>query len=127
MPFVAWGNGACTLDAGQYERFLVEVASWGYVVAADGAPSGGGGTAQQSKVQDMRDSIEWAFKGGAKKYGNVDVGRTTTAGHSCGGLEAMSVAYHDERYVCVRACVWVAGQMGGDGGGEGNEGSVRTC
>ena len=97
MPFISWGNGACTLNAGQYENFLVEIASYGYVIAADGTPNGG--SAAQSKVQERRDSIDWAFKGGAKKYGNVDLAKTTVAGHSCGGLEGMSVAYHDERYV----------------------------
>lgn len=97
MPFIAWGNGACTLNAGQYENFLVEIASYGYLIAADGTPNGG--SAAQSKVQEMRDSVDWAFKGGAKKYGNIDLAKTTTAGHSCGGLEGMSVAYHDERYM----------------------------
>ncbi|KAH7121035.1 hypothetical protein B0J11DRAFT_551546 [Dendryphion nanum] len=97
LPFIAWGNGACTLNAAQYENFLVEIASYGYVIAADGTPTGSTGTQQQSKVQDMRDSLNWAFGGKAAKYGNVDVTRTTTAGHSCGGLEAMSTAYKDER------------------------------
>ncbi|KAF2823545.1 hypothetical protein CC86DRAFT_457884 [Ophiobolus disseminans] len=97
LPFIAWGNGACTLYAGNYERLLVEIASYGYVIAADGNPTEGGSTSQQSKVQDMRDSLDWAFAGKAKKYGNIDLTKVTTAGHSCGGLEAMSTAYHDER------------------------------
>lgn len=83
------------LNAGEYERLLVEIASYGYVIAADGNPSGSSGS--QSKVQDMRDSIDWAFAGKAKKYGNIDLEKVTTAGHSCGGLEAMSTAYHDDR------------------------------
>jgi hypothetical protein len=95
LPFIAWGNGACMLNAGEYERLLVEIASYGYVIAADGSPTGGGSA--QSKVQDMRDSVDWAFAGKAKKYGNVDLTKVTTAGHSCGGLEAMSTAYHDDR------------------------------
>ncbi|OAG09242.1 uncharacterized protein CC84DRAFT_1084927 [Paraphaeosphaeria sporulosa] len=97
MPFIAWGNGACTLNAGQYQNFLVEIASHGYVIAADGTPNGSGGTSTQSKVQDMRDSLDWAFAGKAAKYGNIDLTKVTTAGHSCGGLEGMSTAYHDER------------------------------
>jgi hypothetical protein len=97
LPFIAWGNGACTLGAGQYENFLVEIASYGYVIAADGTPSGSTNPQQQSKVQDMRDSLDWAVAGKAKKYGNVDTKDITTAGHSCGGLEAMSTAYHDDR------------------------------
>jgi len=97
LPFIAWGNGACTLNAGQYQNFLVEIASYGYVIAADGTPNGPTSTTQQSKVQDMRQSIDWALSGKAAKYGNVDTTKVTTAGHSCGGQEAMSTAYHDER------------------------------
>ncbi|KAI4642322.1 hypothetical protein J4E93_007469 [Alternaria ventricosa] len=98
LPFIAWGNGGCGLNAGIYERLLVEIASYGYVIAADGTPDGSGFQAgQQSKVQDMRDSLDWAFAGKAKKYGNVDLTKVTTAGHSCGGLESMSTAYHDDR------------------------------
>jgi hypothetical protein len=96
VPFIAWGNGGCGLNAGEYQRMLVEIASYGYVIAADGTPTGAG-TSGQSKVQDMRDSLNWAFAGKAKKYGNIDLTKVTTAGHSCGGLEAMSNAYHDER------------------------------
>jgi hypothetical protein len=98
LPFIAWGNGGCGLNAGIYERLLVEIASYGYVIAADGTPTGSGfQTGQQSKVKDMRDSLDWAFAGKANKYGNIDLTKVTTAGHSCGGLEAMSTAYHDKR------------------------------
>jgi hypothetical protein len=95
LPFIAWGNGACMMDAGDYEHLLVEIASYGYVIAADGNPTGSNG--QQTKVQDMRNSLDWAFSGKAKKYGNIDLTKVTTAGHSCGGQEAMSTAYHDDR------------------------------
>ncbi|ORX95929.1 hypothetical protein BCR34DRAFT_549552 [Clohesyomyces aquaticus] len=95
MPFIAWGNGACTLGVGTYENFLKEIASYGYVIAADGSPSGS--SSAQSTVQMMRDSVDWASAGKAAKYGNVDISSITTAGHSCGGLEAYSTAYHDDR------------------------------
>jgi len=80
-------------------NFLIELASHGYVIAADGLTSNPGGTSAgaQTKVQDMRDSVDWAMKGGAAKYGDVDLTKIATAGHSCGGLEAMSTAYHDDR------------------------------
>lgn len=97
LPFIAWGNGACTLGAGTYENFLKEIASYGYVIAADGSPSGSSSTSSQSTVQMMRDSVDWATAGKAAKYGNVDKSAITTAGHSCGGLEAYSTAYHDDR------------------------------
>ena len=95
MPFISWGNGACMTDGSQYRNLLTEIASYGYVIAADGPPGGGG--SGQSQVQDSRDSIDWALKGGASKYGTIDTTKVASAGHSCGGLEAMSVAYHDSR------------------------------
>jgi hypothetical protein len=94
MPFIAWGNGGCATDPSTYRQFLTYIASFGYVIAADGPGGSGSG---QTLVQDMRASLDWATKGGAAKYGNVDLTRIATAGHSCGGLEAMSTAYHDER------------------------------
>ncbi|KAK8122220.1 hypothetical protein PG984_010890 [Apiospora sp. TS-2023a] len=97
MPFIAFGNGGCSTVGSTYRNFLTEIASHGYVVAADGPPNGGGGSNGQSRVQDSRDSIEWAMKGGAAKYGTINLQNITAAGHSCGGLEAMSVSYHDER------------------------------
>ncbi|KAF4628549.1 hypothetical protein G7Y89_g9602 [Cudoniella acicularis] len=35
--------------------------------------------------------------GGAAAYGNIDRNNIATAGHSRGGLEALSTAYHDYR------------------------------
>jgi len=96
LPFISWGNGACMTDGSQYRNLLTEIASYGYVIAADG-PSTGSSSGAQSKVQDSRDSIDWAIKGGAAKYGKIDTTKIASAGHSCGGLEAMSVAYHDSR------------------------------
>jgi hypothetical protein len=45
----------------------------------------------------MADSVNWALKGGANKYGPIDTDKIVTAGHSCGGLEAMSIAYHNPK------------------------------
>jgi hypothetical protein len=95
LPFISWGNGGCSTTGSTYRNFLTEIASYGYVISADGPPNGNGGA--QSRVQDSRDSIDWAIKGGASKYGTIDLDNITSAGHSCGGLEAMSVAYHDTR------------------------------
>jgi hypothetical protein len=95
LPFISWGNGGCSPSSSGYTNFLTEIASHGYVIAADGPLCGSG--SQQTKVSDQRDSIDWAMKGGADKYGKINLDNITTAGHSCGGLEAMSTAYHDQR------------------------------
>ncbi|KAL8288396.1 hypothetical protein RB597_000488 [Gaeumannomyces tritici] len=94
LGFIAWGNGGCAMSGGsEYRNFLLEIASHGYVISADGPVAQN----RQSLVTDMRASVDWAAKGGASKYGNVDVDNIITAGHSCGGLSAMSTAYNDPR------------------------------
>ncbi len=96
MPILAWGNGGCGTDPTTHKNLLIEIASHGYVIAADGLAGGNTG-ASQSMVSDMKASLDWAMAGGAAKYGSVNTSAVATMGHSCGGLEAMSTAYHDER------------------------------
>ncbi|KAK0717650.1 hypothetical protein B0T26DRAFT_740940 [Lasiosphaeria miniovina] len=97
LPAVAWGNGGCGTDPSTHASFLVEIASHGYVIAADGVAGGKTG-ASQSMVKDMKASLDWFAQGsGAAKYGNVNASALTAMGHSCGGLESMSSAYHDDR------------------------------
>lgn len=93
MPFIAFGNGACQTNGAQYRNFLTEIASHGYVIVADGPPTGS--TGGQSKLDDMRASINWANTTAAAKLGKIDTDQILTMGHSCGGLESMSVAYHN--------------------------------
>jgi hypothetical protein len=101
MPFLTWGNGACGTNphgasGGQgafgtgYDNFLKEIASHGYVIAANGPMSG-----SQSHNKDVLASLDWAKGGGAKAYGKVDLSKIATMGHSCGGMEGMSVSYHN--------------------------------
>lgn len=94
LPVIVWANGICQTDALFYQNFLTEIASWGYLVIADGVP---GGLGAQSTVAFSRDAIDWATTGGASKYGRIDKSSVATAGHSCGGLESLSAAYHDRR------------------------------
>jgi dienelactone hydrolase len=51
----------------------------------------------QSKASMLTDSVDWVTKGGAAKYGNIDTTKIAAAGQSCGGLEAFSASYHDDR------------------------------
>jgi dienelactone hydrolase len=119
MPFIAWGNGGCGLSSSAYDNMLTNIASHGYVIVADGPRRGGNGQLgalqggsggslaalgelmkgppPQSKVSDMRNSIDWAMAGKGAKYGNIDVTKIAAAGHSCGGLESYSTSYHDSR------------------------------
>lgn len=86
MPFLSWANGDCATSSQPYRDFLTEIASHGYIIAADGGLTGGtvGFGGAQSKVSDSRDSIDWAMKGGAAKYGRIDTTKIASAGQSCG-------------------------------------------
>jgi hypothetical protein len=58
---------------------------------------GGNTGASQNMVTDMKASVDWLVGGKAAKCSNVNVTAMTTMGHSCGGIESMSKAYHDDR------------------------------
>ncbi|KAF2402193.1 hypothetical protein EJ06DRAFT_520252 [Trichodelitschia bisporula] len=125
MPVFIWGNGGCTSSGTPYAMFLTEVASYGYLVIANGPPGGAPPTLDiprgagagglpgpdgkpkytmadaaaggMSTIKDMNDAIAWVVNGNAKEYGNVSTTDFATGGSSCGGLEAYSTAYHNDR------------------------------
>ena len=58
MPIIVWGNGGCGTDPmATHANILLEIASHGYVIAADGIAGGNTG-ASQSMVSDMKASLE---------------------------------------------------------------------
>jgi hypothetical protein len=96
LPALVWGNGGCTNGGTGFQNFLREIASHGFIVAANGA--GGPPGLGQTKMTAMTESLDWIMKGaGGGKFGEVDTTKIATAGQSCGGLEALSAAYHDDR------------------------------
>jgi hypothetical protein len=120
LPVIVWGNWACFNAGEMFSVFLTEIASYGYLILANGKPGrdflnfstktdppnlstinlwGPFGYAinETTKVQMLTDSIDWVTKGGAAKYGNIDTAHIAAAGHACGGLEAYATSYHDSR------------------------------
>lgn len=96
-----------------FTDFLTEIASYGYLILANGnpapnttatAPKGEGINpvagllsamgSGMSKVQMLTDSIDWVTKGNAAKYGDIDVAHLAAAGQSCGGLEGEFTHFH---------------------------------
>jgi hypothetical protein len=115
MPVIIFGNGGCVNIGTLMSSLLTEIASHGYLVIANGPPQKGvsmsmtaGALPQlagkglqgllsglgsmmsmaQSKVSQMTESIDWVYKGNAKKYGEIDIGKIAASGQSCGALEA---------------------------------------
>jgi hypothetical protein len=81
--------------------FLIQLASQGLVVIANGGPEdpAKGGTYQsygtygRSSSKSLTDSIDWAFKVAKEpKWAHIDTSRIAAAGQSCGGFEASGIA-----------------------------------
>jgi dienelactone hydrolase len=78
-----------------FQNFLTEIASHGFLVLADGEPTGLGMTS----YKDLMKSIDWVTSNpAAKKYGNIDLENIAIAGQSCGGLEAYSASINTDKH-----------------------------
>ncbi|RAK52167.1 hypothetical protein [Phenylobacterium deserti] len=118
LPLVLWGNGACVDDGLSHAAFLREVASHGFIVIAAGhprrdrsvepeppaapAPAAGAPApaparlSEQTQPQQLVEAIDWAARQNADAasplHRRIDLQRIGVMGHSCGGLQALSVA-----------------------------------
>ena len=105
LPLYVWGNGGCSGNGLAHAAYLRQIASHGYVIVALGTPGGGAappadGNTDATQASQMIEAIEWAERETARDGGafhrRIDVTRIAVGGHSCGGLQALSVS-HDPR------------------------------
>ena len=117
MPLYVWGNGGCSANGLAHAAYLRQIASQGYVIVALGTAGGAtggatGGAARgaaaapadnatdPTQASQMIEAIEWAERETAREgspfYRRIDVTKIGVGGHSCGGLQALSVS-HDPR------------------------------
>jgi hypothetical protein len=104
MPLIVWGNGACLEEGMMFYNFLMEIASHGFFIIANGSPEGaapaasspaaGGppaGLMSMGRGAGLIQSIDWAGNHTdiLKKYGNVDLERIIAAGQSCGTMQSV--------------------------------------
>jgi hypothetical protein len=107
LGLVAWGNGGCFVDGASARFHLLELASHGYLVIANGNIYSGPGATKQAPVpegqqpprtvpEDLITAIDWAMAENARRgspyYGRIDENQIAVSGYSCGGLEALQVA-----------------------------------
>lgn len=111
LGLIAWGNGGCSADAASSRFHLLELASHGYLVIANGtilsgpgAPpreprqpgAGGPGGAPATTAAQLTEAIDWALAENARQgspfFGRIDPEMVAVAGFSCGGIQAIGVA-----------------------------------
>ena len=118
LPVLVWGNGGCANSPRGHEKFLNDIASYGYLVLATGlmpkqdAPRGFGGMGgmgrgNQSRSEQQVESMDWAFEQNADKnspfYQKIDTKNICISGMSCGGLQALFNCF-DPRVTSIMIC-----------------------
>jgi hypothetical protein len=83
MPVVLWANGGCGRSGTTWMSPLIEWASNGILVIADGSPSGRGRDTSALKKRGLDRAQRNTGKG---KYAMVDASRVGVSGKSCAGL-----------------------------------------
>ncbi|CZT06925.1 hypothetical protein WAI453_012829 [Rhynchosporium graminicola] len=102
LPVLLWAQSGCTRNSTFFASFLLEVASHGFMVIADGDPDGrdqplGRFYAYWPFPQGIVEGGAWIVKNaGIGKYANVDATRIAAAGHSCGAIQALWASAQSE-------------------------------
>lgn len=95
LPIIAWANGGCLKDGVFFGDFLNAIASWGYLIVADGEPNGqdAGGDLMADPGPQTK-AMDWAIaeneRACSQYYRKLDTSKIAVMGQSCGGL--MSIA-----------------------------------
>lgn len=90
FPIFVWGNGGCSLNGTSNRSAMVEIASHGYVVVADGTPGSDG--ERNSSGDPLLVYAEWLISENEKPcsafYQSMQINKIAANGFSCGGLMA---------------------------------------
>ncbi|WP_375273226.1 hypothetical protein [Sphingomonas sp.] len=121
LPIVVWGNGGCAGDGAGQRFHLLELASHGYLVIANGTIASGPGAKPlppravpppgpdgafvppppQTFATQLTDGIDWAVREnkrrGSRYFGKLDPAAIAVSGWSCGGVQALTVGSRDPR------------------------------
>ena len=101
LQVIAWGNGGCSKHGTLHGDFLKELASYGYMIIADGAPGekdnrGFGGPMSPMDETQQKIMLDWVFEENERPcspfYHQLDLAHLAVAGNSCGGLMTMYAA-----------------------------------
>jgi hypothetical protein len=65
LPVLLWGSGGCSNDGPGFSNFLKEIASYGYLVLANGALATGGFSFKSNSTKQMTAGVDWVLAGKA--------------------------------------------------------------
>lgn len=101
-PILAWAQGGCLKNGTLYGQWLLELASYGYIVLSDGPPTlptddpAKGGFNQGAGGTPQLNAITWLIAENERPcslyYHKVTVDKIAVAGQSCGGLNSLAAA-----------------------------------
>jgi hypothetical protein len=101
-PVLAWAEGGCLKNGTLYGQWLLELASWGYLVVADGPPTkpsddpAVAGIRQDADGKPQMMAIEFLIAENdrpcSQYYHKVSVDKLAVSGQSCGGLMSLAAA-----------------------------------
>jgi hypothetical protein len=109
LGVVVWGNGGCSDDGASSRFHLLELASHGYLVIANGrilsgpgapvvqrTPTEPGQLTARTSYKQLTQAIDWALaeneRQGSAYFGRIDPKQIAVSGFSCGGVQALTVA-----------------------------------
>jgi dienelactone hydrolase len=120
LPIVLWGNGGGANSSSGYTRFLLEIASHGFLVVAIGPVQGAakdgkgtGGKGGGTKSSQLLDGLDWAIaqnEGDGDYKGKLNPKKVAAMGHSLGGLQALEVS--TDARITTTVC-WNSGVLDG--------------
>lgn len=91
-----WGNGGCSRDGTYFSKFLLEVASHGFIAIADGRPNGTGTRGIAPDGTPLVKALDWLLKENERPcstlYKKIDPAKLAVAGQSCGGLMTLGAS-----------------------------------
>jgi dienelactone hydrolase len=129
LPIVAWGNGGCVNDGSSFRWFLSEIASYGFLVIANGPigadprtppiplppmhmPNAATLPPPATHTAQLVEAIDWAIaenrRAASPLHGRVATDAIAVMGQSCGGVQAIEAA-RDPRV--KTAMIWNSGLL----------------
>ena len=107
LPVLMWATGACFDTNIDYERFLNEIASHGYIVMAIGEMQDDRSDREigHTESSELKRGLDWllaqASLPGSDYYNVIDSGKVAAAGHSCGGAQVLYNAADPRLSTCL--------------------------